>query len=101
MARRCLGSPLSVGYGDLLSAMLITHCGQLQEQGLSGRALRRLPVLALARYIGIGISTSSTPASPAPNGLSYKGTFQSDINMWLNAMEKVIDDRVTEHEKLG
>lgn len=101
LARRSLGSPPSVGYGNLFFAMLIANSAQLQEQGLSGRALRRLPVLALARYIGAGVSASTIPASPVPNGLSSKGAFRSDINMWLNAMEKVVKDRFTEHAKLA
>ncbi|KDQ20630.1 hypothetical protein BOTBODRAFT_124328 [Botryobasidium botryosum FD-172 SS1] len=46
-----------------------------QCQGMSGRSLRRLPVLAHARYIG---------ASAA----GVRGA--SDVEVWLHAMEKVV-----------
>lgn len=65
-----------------------------QAQQLSGRALRRLPVLALARYIGIGVSTSSTTSN------LNNSRFQTNIRLWLEAMEKVLDDRAADHKKL-
>lgn len=68
-----------------------------QAQQLSGRALRRLPVLALARYIGIGVSTSSTLVTSSLNN----SRFQTDIRMWLDAMDKVLDDRAADHGKLA
>jgi len=84
---------------------------------MSGRALRRLPVLALARYIGTGtLSTSAavsasgsainTPTKRAVNG---NGTRPSNghgdggganVAVWLEGMEKVIREQATEHEKL-
>jgi len=79
---------------------LLELAAKCREQGLSGRALRRLPVLALARYISAGVSASNMPASPSPNGLPSKGALLSDINVWLSAMEKVVNDRVAEHKNL-
>ncbi|KAG1832934.1 AAA-domain-containing protein [Suillus variegatus] len=74
---------------------LADKCRELpQAQQLSGRALRRLPVLALARYIGIGVSTSSTTSN------LNNSRFQTNIRLWLEAMEKVLDDRAADHKKL-
>lgn len=74
---------------------------------MSGRALRRLPVLALARYIGIGAS-STVSALSAPtktskingvnNGVKNTG---AAVGVWLDAMEKVVKDQAFEHEKLS
>jgi len=89
---------------------------------MSGRALRRLPVLALARYIGIGTSTTSLALSaPAAtkaakikiNGASKNGSVNvngagnliksrgADVGVWLDAMVKVVKDQASEHGKLS
>jgi pachytene checkpoint protein 2 len=86
---------------------------------MSGRALRRLPVLALARYIGIGTSTTSMALSgPAAtkkskskvNGASKNGmngagnqvkNQGADVGVWLDAMTKVVKDQASEHGKLS
>ena len=58
---------------------------------MSGRALRRLPVLALACYIGIGqISLTN------PDGRSSG----ADVEIWLQAMERVVQEKAMELEKL-
>lgn len=49
--------------------------------GMSGRSLRRLPVLAHARHIGVS----------AVGG----GRAASDISVWLDAMGKVVADERT------
>jgi hypothetical protein len=84
---------------------------------MSGRALRRLPVLALARYIGIGISSGpkSGPGvnPPTEGAVDRSGMRQSNqggrgghegggtgVDLWLEGMEKVIVDWAREHEKL-
>lgn len=80
---------------------------------MSGRALRRLPVLALARYIGIGTSSTalalSTPSVKASkinnaknghtNGAESK-SLGADVVIWLDAMEKVVQEQGSEHGKL-
>ncbi|KAF9246966.1 P-loop containing nucleoside triphosphate hydrolase protein [Melanogaster broomeanus] len=86
---------------DKIGQTLLELATKCREQGLSGRALRRLPVLALARYINAGVSASCIAASPSPDGPSPKGAFQTSINVWLDAMEKVVNDRAAEHGKLG
>jgi len=89
---------------------------------MSGRALRRLPVLALARYIGIGTSTTSLALSaPAAtkatkikiNVASKNGSVNvngaknliksrgADVGVWLDAMVKVVKDQASEHGKLS
>jgi hypothetical protein len=85
-----------------------------QNQGMSGRALRRLPVLALARSIGSGcrISISSHQSLSQENGIIAGHNNQNvadgkqggqmgmndsrgrsrDVEMWLEGMENVIKD---------
>ncbi|GLB33599.1 putative AAA ATPase family protein [Lyophyllum shimeji] len=84
---------------------LLALAAQCRAQRLSGRALRRLPVLALARYIGIGnvhtfgVSSSSIATSngqPSPN--SPGG---ADVDVWLEGMEKVVKEQATELERLN
>ncbi|KAG1820399.1 AAA-domain-containing protein [Suillus subaureus] len=77
-----------------LASILLALADKCRAQQLSGRALRRLPVLALARYIGIGVSASSTTSN------LNNSRFQTDIRLWLDAMEKVLDDRAGDHRKL-
>lgn len=86
---------------------------------MSGRALRRLPVLAFAGYIGIGTSTiTQTLSAPTAtkvsktkiNGASKDGSMNgdgtlkksqgTDIGVWLDAMVKVVKDQASEHGKL-
>jgi len=91
---------------------LLALAAQCRTQNMSGRALRRLPVLALARYIGIGNlsfasppgnSLSNTPlvnghgASRKPGSATGQG---ADIEIWLDGMEKVVRDLGKELERL-
>ncbi|KAJ7507541.1 P-loop containing nucleoside triphosphate hydrolase protein [Mycena galericulata] len=78
---------------------LLSLAAQCKAQGMSGRALRRLPVLALARYIGIGHLSSPPSATPAPNGTRKLNT-GADVDVWLEGMEKVVKDHAKEHERL-
>ncbi|KAG5654453.1 hypothetical protein H0H81_001952 [Sphagnurus paluster] len=75
---------------------LLALSAQCRAQGLSGRALRRLPVLALARYIGIGnvahtIATNGQPGQTAG----------ADVDVWLEGMEKVVQEQTKELERLN
>jgi hypothetical protein len=91
-----------------------------QAQGMSGRALRRLPVLALARYIGIGTSTASiflsAPATTKTAKIKINDASKNrevngagnptkglgaNVDLWLDAMVKVVDDQTSEHGKLS
>lgn len=76
---------------------------------MSGRALRRLPVLALARYIGIetystilalSAPTKTSKTSSVNNGVGVKSAGAA-VGVWLDAMEKVVKDQAFEHEKLS
>ena len=64
----------------------------MQDHRLSGRALRKLPVLAYATY-GVAFSQGATPGK----GESRSGT---PVETWLDAMGKVIDDKGLEREKM-
>ncbi|KAF8631248.1 hypothetical protein AX15_002575 [Amanita polypyramis BW_CC] len=72
---------------------LATKC---KRHSMSGRALRRLPVLALARYIGTGHISSSNLA----NGLRDGASAAANVEIWLQGMEKVIQEKGKELEKL-
>ncbi|EIW82235.1 AAA-domain-containing protein [Coniophora puteana RWD-64-598 SS2] len=91
------GSPVSTAPHTervKLGRSLLTLSARCRELGLSGRALRRLPVLALARYIGLGVSSR--------NGIldNDSGNFHTDIYTWLDAMGKVLDERASTHGQL-
>jgi len=62
---------------------------------MSGRALRRLPVLALARYLGMGSITSCQ--GDVTNGLAAGA---ADIDTWLNDMDQVIQEQARERDHL-
>lgn len=87
----------------------LTKSGQ-QTQNLSGRALRRLPVLALARYIGIGnlnLANAAHGGSATPNvqsgaekNANGRSTVGADVEVWLEGMEKVVKEQKKELERL-
>ena len=65
---------------------------------MSGRSLRRLPVLAHARYISLGytspqIATTDSAAQKPVNGPRTLGPsgLGTQVEVWLDAMEKVVD----------
>lgn len=62
---------------------------------MSGRALRRLPVLALARYIGVGSLSFVHGSSQVPNQRAG-----APVELWLDGMEKAVNDQGVEREKL-
>jgi hypothetical protein len=76
-----------------------------QDQKMSGRSLRRLPVLAHARYISLGYMYPALAATdsehkavngtggldaPGPSGLG------TSVEVWLNAMESVVEGQTGE-----
>ncbi|KAF9046045.1 thyroid receptor-interacting protein 13 [Hymenopellis radicata] len=76
---------------------LLTLAATCRAQGMSGRALRRLPVLALARYIGIGNLTAPTRGEDGKPG-APRGS--ADVDLWLDGMERVVTDLAKEKEHL-
>ncbi|KAG5646402.1 hypothetical protein DXG03_003452 [Asterophora parasitica] len=76
---------------------LLGLAAQCRAQGLSGRALRRLPVLALARYIGIG-NVMSFGGTEQPGQSSSGG---ADVDVWLDGMEKVVREQTKELKRLN
>jgi len=74
---------------------------------MSGRALRRLPVLALARYIGVGhlciprleIKTPIASQASIPDPLT-EGNRGADVEVWLDGMERVVEEQAEGREKL-
>ncbi|PAV20714.1 P-loop containing nucleoside triphosphate hydrolase [Pyrrhoderma noxium] len=63
-------------------------------RGTSGRSLRRLPVLAHARYIGL--MPVKTKGVSKPNGQTGPNSASRSqpisVGVWLAAMQKVVDD---------
>ncbi|EPQ59557.1 P-loop containing nucleoside triphosphate hydrolase protein [Gloeophyllum trabeum ATCC 11539] len=83
---------------------LLKLAERCREQGMSGRALRRLPVLAHARYIGIGINHLAIPNGINGHSKKMNGVHKSggtDVEMWLDAMEKVVDNHALEKGRFG
>ncbi|CAL1702280.1 unnamed protein product [Somion occarium] len=92
-----------------VSLRLLALADKCRAQGMSGRSLRRLPVLAHARYIG---TLSMLPPKPSSvngnNGIRSKtagsvttrGGAATDVELWLDAMEKVIDAQGVERNRL-
>ena len=69
---------------------------------MSGRSLRRLPVLAHARYIGT-LPTLSVRQASRPNGLPKhhpKAGAGTAVETWLDAMERVVQAQATERSRL-
>lgn len=80
---------------------------------MSGRALRRLPVLALARYISSSVggqsvrqkdeadSASDEKLANENQGSSKRLSFRaSDVDVWLEAMNNVLREHKEEHSML-
>ena len=74
---------------------------------MSGRALRRLPVIAMARFIGVGnvpfSSSSSTSAVKGPN-TEPSASLQTgavQVEQWLDGMEVVVKEKAKELDRLA
>lgn len=74
---------------DALPLSLVSARGS-QSMQMSGRLLRRLPVLAHARHIGMSASAGSSSSSSSGG--------KPSMETWLEAMEKCV---VEEGEQLG
>jgi pachytene checkpoint protein 2 len=86
-------------------------------QGMSGRTLRRLPVLAHANYIGLPIPTTTMPSliqvtsthrygkpkkEKSNNGeemVNIAG-LQTDVEHWLDAMDKVVETQIGDRSRV-
>ncbi|EPT02881.1 hypothetical protein FOMPIDRAFT_142272 [Fomitopsis schrenkii] len=85
---------------------LLALAQKCRNQGMSGRSLRRLPVLAHARYIGTlpmparATAQINGAAKVKRNGLASENRGAgSDVEVWLDAMERVIDSQASERER--
>ncbi len=76
---------------------------------MSGRSLRRLPVLAHARYIGslptatprITPKVGGMPKANASPGCQGPHSGGAGIETWLDAMERVVESQSTERSRLA
>ena len=70
---------------------------------MSGRSLRRLPVLAHAKYVGTMSLRSGRMTTNGNNGAingKNHGEPGLDVNVWLDAMERVMENQKQEKERL-
>ncbi|KAH8830297.1 P-loop containing nucleoside triphosphate hydrolase protein [Flagelloscypha sp. PMI_526] len=99
---------------------LLLLAGICRAQGLSGRSLRRLPVLALAQHLSLGkfplpsnFNTGTSSAAPTPkntprpvgkgvNGINGGNNTlaQVTVEMWIEGIEKVVREKGSQLEKL-
>ncbi|KAG6880055.1 hypothetical protein C0992_006867 [Termitomyces sp. T32_za158] len=90
---------------DAIYEILRTCLREIVAKGIVSsigrRALRRLPVLALARYIGIGnvYNSNMSASSKASSGSSSIGA--TDVDAWLDGMEKVVQDQTLQLQRLN
>lgn len=71
---------------------------------MSGRSLRRLPVLAQARHIGTIAMLPHKLHSPHVSGGSRKVLQKgsgTDILVWLDAMDRVVEGQAAERGHLN
>lgn len=70
---------------------------------MSGRALRRLPVMAMARFIGVGNVpfSSSAGKGPKPEPSASLQTGAAQVEQWLDGMEAVVKDQAKELDRLA
>ena len=65
-------------------------------KGMSGRALRRLPVLAHARFVSSGIPMSPSSIDNNDSGTGQIGLITShsafEVEQWLMGMESAVQD---------
>ncbi|KAH9853738.1 P-loop containing nucleoside triphosphate hydrolase protein [Lenzites betulinus] len=93
-----------------IAIRLLKLAQKCRDQGMSGRSLRRLPVLAHARYIGtLPASSPHTVAKIsgvgpkkgiAPGGHNMHGRGAA-VETWLDAMERVVESQATERSRIG
>ncbi|KAJ3539964.1 hypothetical protein NM688_g6295 [Phlebia brevispora] len=81
-----------------IALRLLELAHMCRKTEMSGRSLRRLPVLAHARYM----SALCVPGSnPMFNGVQHgRGSGGTDIVAWLEAMEYVVADQMIERDRL-
>ncbi|KAF8665560.1 hypothetical protein AX16_000019 [Volvariella volvacea WC 439] len=82
----------------LVALQLLALAMECKAHKLSGRALRRLPVLALARYIGIG---SHMPPMITKASDGQLESSAARVETWLDGMERVIKEQIKELERLS
>ncbi|KAI0921535.1 hypothetical protein AcW1_010293 [Taiwanofungus camphoratus] len=86
---------------------LLALAEKCRAQGMSGRSLRRLPVLAHARYIGTLPMFSASKRATHVNGtdkmkkiLTEGAGTVTEVEVWLNAMGRVVEAQATERSRL-
>ncbi|KAI0721851.1 P-loop containing nucleoside triphosphate hydrolase protein [Cerioporus squamosus] len=89
----------------LLAIRLLALAQKCRDQEMSGRSLRRLPVLAHARYIGT-LPAGAPRATARANGVKPNKTStlpqvpSAAVETWLDAVERVVQSQATERTRL-
>ncbi|EKM59695.1 uncharacterized protein PHACADRAFT_158144 [Phanerochaete carnosa HHB-10118-sp] len=82
---------------------LLNLAEKCKNQGMSGRSLRRLPVLAHAKFIGTMAMLPPKSLSPHMNDISGRARQRGegmDVLVWLDAMDRVVEGQGIERERL-
>ncbi|KAI0663067.1 P-loop containing nucleoside triphosphate hydrolase protein [Cubamyces menziesii] len=87
-----------------IALRLLKLAQKCRDQEMSGRSLRRLPVLAHARYIGT-LPSALPRVSVRPNGPTKSSGYEprsagAAVETWLDAMERVVESQATERARL-
>ncbi|KIP12844.1 hypothetical protein PHLGIDRAFT_97559 [Phlebiopsis gigantea 11061_1 CR5-6] len=82
---------------------LLSLAEKCRAQGMSGRSLRRLPVLSHAGYMGAMATLPfvSRTDSQYANGKPPRGGAATDVMLWLDAMDKVVEGQAKERGRLN
>ncbi|KAI0771888.1 P-loop containing nucleoside triphosphate hydrolase protein [Trametes elegans] len=93
-------------HSRIIAIRLLKLAQKCRDQQMSGRSLRRLPVLAHARYIGT-LPSAIPHASAGVNGLTKRSTPPGQgpnrgaaVETWLGAMERVVENQGLERKRL-
>ncbi|EAU84587.1 thyroid receptor-interacting protein 13 [Coprinopsis cinerea okayama7 len=76
---------------------LLHLAAKCQAHGMSGRSLRRLPVLALAHSLGLGRPTTTGATKVATAPFELGGT---DVETWIAGMDKIVDEHGDELQRV-
>ncbi len=68
---------------------------------MSGRTLRRLPVLAHARYVSMAAADSIDYGPVSDQHEDEDEDAGTTVEVWIEAMEKVVADEGEQMKKLG
>ncbi|KAF5393981.1 hypothetical protein D9757_000204 [Collybiopsis confluens] len=88
------------GKSKLVGLRLLALATECRAQRMSGRALRRLPVLTLAKHISAGSIVSSYSSKVNGSTPAKDSSSNADVDTWLSGMETVVAEQATQRGNL-